>query len=125
MLQFIVQALILLSALSSAVAGRTSMRARSISPDMQGTSAEEPVEVKPLRDVGIDQEGVLSLLQMSSEERERFKSEMHTGVKLFHVNINMDIEAMDTAAGITMSFDKQQQRLRMDSGQDGAGGMAW
>merc|ERR1719316_2105757 len=48
-----------------------------------------------------------------------------TGVKLFHVNINMDIEAMDTAGGITMCFDKQQQRLRMDSGLDGAGGMAW
>merc|ERR1719321_1743691 len=64
---------------------------------------------------------------MTSEERERYKAEMHesTGVKMFHVNINMDIEAMDTGAGITMVFDKQQQRLRMDSGMDGKGGMVW
>merc|ERR1719301_988 len=37
----------------------------------------------------------------------------------------MDIEAMDTGGGITMLFDKQQQRLRLDAGVDGVAGMAW
>jgi len=125
MLRLVAQALILWSALSPAVAGRTSMRARSIGPDMQTAFAEDPIEIKPLRNVGLDEDGVVSLLQMSSKESERFKSEMHTGVRLFDININMDIEALDPAAGITIAFDKANQRLRMDAGQDGAGGMAW
>merc|ERR1719301_233169 len=37
----------------------------------------------------------------------------------------MDIEAMDTGGGITMLFDKQQQRLRLDAGVDPVAGMAW
>jgi hypothetical protein len=129
MLWLVAQALFLLSALSPAAAGRTSMRAQSIRPDTQSApaEAEEPVHVKPLSNVGLDDQGVLSLLQMTSEERERYKAEMHesTGVKLFHVNINMDIEQMNTAGGITMCFDKQQQRLRLDEGLDGAAGISW
>merc|ERR1719321_675326 len=108
MLQLAAQALILLSALSPAVATRASLRARPIRPDMHSVPAEEPVEVKPLRNLHLDDEGVISLLQMTSEERARTKAEMEesTGLKLFHVNINMDIEDMDPAGGITMCFDK-------------------
>jgi hypothetical protein len=124
MLQVVVWAFLLFSTLSPAVAGKPSMRARRIlGPDTESASAE-PLEVKPLRNLGLDEEGVLSMLQLTSEESARFQSEMHTGVSLFKVNINMDIEAMDTAAGITMAFDKQNQRLRLDSGLDGAEGMA-
>jgi hypothetical protein len=126
MLRLVTQALILFCALGPAAAGRTSMRAKSIRPDAQSASADaDPIEVEPLRKVGVDEEGVISLLQMSSQESERFKAEMHTGMALFKVKINMDIEAMDTGGGITMVFDKQNQQLRLDAGVDGVAGMAW
>jgi hypothetical protein len=124
MLRLATQALFLLSALSPAVAGRTSMRAHSIRPDAPSASAE-PLETEPLRKIAYNDEGELSLLQMSAKEQARFHAEMHTGVALFSVKINMDIEAMDTGGGITMTFDKQNQRLRLDSGVDPAAGMAW
>lgn len=45
--------------------------------------------------------------------------------RLYEVDVNLDIEAMDPAAGITMYFDKRRHYMRLDVGQGPKEGLAW
>jgi hypothetical protein len=44
---------------------------------------------------------------------------------LYSVNVNFDIEALETASGVTMKFDKVNHALRLDAGISPAAGLAW
>ena len=44
---------------------------------------------------------------------------------LFEVSVNLDIEALQTDAGVTMMFEKMQHSLRLDQGLGVADGLAW
>jgi len=67
--------------------------------------------------------GKLVFTQLQSKTK---RSKMKTRLQsLYSVNVNLDIEAMQSASGVTMMFDKVNHIMRLDAGISPVDGLAW
>lgn len=74
-------------------------------------------------------DGVLSMTKfrddVSEEHISLLQEGMETGVPLFKVTFNFDIETMDAGSGLTMTWDKQEHSLSINPGKLDAEGICW
>jgi len=68
-----------------------------------------------------DKRGKLAFTQLQTESKET-QAEFQA---LYSVNVNFDIEAMQSAKGVTMKFDKAKHVMRLDTGISPVDGLAW
>jgi len=78
---------------------------------------------KGMTDLHFNDNGELAFLQLQSEVATHMRE--GTGLELYPVTVNMDIESLVTAAGVSMMFDKQEHRMRVDTGLAVTDGLAW
>jgi hypothetical protein len=69
-------------------------------------------------DLAWDRHGRLAFTQLRTADDAGLQA-------LYSVNVNFDIEAMQTAAGLTMKFDKVNHVMRLDTGISTVDGLAW
>mmetsp|Transcript_41880 Transcript_41880/g.66527 ORF Transcript_41880/g.66527 Transcript_41880/m.66527 type:complete len:658 (+) Transcript_41880:72-2045(+) len=76
-------------------------------------------------DLTWDDRGRLVFTQVQSETR-RSKATAKVGLtELYSVNVNLDIESMESKNGVTMMFDKTAHVMRLDTGISPVDGIAW
>jgi len=86
-----------------------------------------PVEATSTHDLAFDANGKLIFTQLQSEtKRSKATAKAKVGAtSLYSVNVNLDIEALQSASGVTMMFDKVNHIMRLDSGISPVDGLAW
>lgn len=86
-----------------------------------------PPVIEATHDLAWDSNGKLVFTQLQSEsKRSKAHTEAHTKMQsLYSVNVNLDIEAMQSASGVTMMFDKVNHIMRLDAGISPVDGLAW